>query len=430
MALNGFEVLQERGFVQQVTDEAAVRALFADANKPVVLYAGYDPTASSLHVGHLFPTMALMHLERLGHKPIVVMGGGTAMVGDPSGKTEMRQMLSEDDISANALRLKAQFARLLDFGTKSVFVNNGEWIWPLNYVQFLRDIGRHFSVNRMLSAEAYKLRLERGLSFIEFNYQLLQAFDFAELFKRYECVLQVGGDDQWGNILAGVDLTRRLHSTTVHGLTFPLQLTATGEKMGKTAAGAVWLDPELLKPYDYYQYWINTHDADVVRMLGFFTFLPMNEVNAVKDLGGRELNIAKAILAYEATVIVHGEEAARAAHGAAQAAFGGRALDPNILPTSHVPRSAQQSASDIPTVEISAAQLAGAPVTLKQLLVGVTGLVKSGNEAMTKIKEGSVSFEPGGVMTDPSYTLQTSAFKDGALLVRVGKKNVRRLTLV
>jgi tyrosyl-tRNA synthetase len=422
MTDNAFDVLRERGFVQQVTDLEAVRALFAPGAPPVVAYCGYDPTADSLHVGHLFTLMALKHLERHGHAPIVVLGGGTAMVGDPSGKTELRQMLEGERIQANRKRIEAQVGTLLNLHGRTRCVDNAEWLLELRYVDFLRDIGRHFSVNRMLAAEAYKLRLERGLSFIEFNYQILQAYDFLELYRRHRCVLQMGGDDQWGNILAGVDLIRRLEGVTTHGLTFPLQLTATGEKMGKTAAGAVWLDPEKLSAYDYYQYWVNTHDADVVKMLSFFTFLPIDEVTAVGSIGGAELNAAKAILAFEATLLVHGREAALSAHAAAQAAFGGRSLPAGVLPTSSVPREARADLSQMPTFELTAEQAAEG-VTAAVLAVQ-TQLSASMRQARTSLAQGALKLD--GQVLEEKYAFEKlpAASFDKPVILQLGKKKV------
>src|SRR4051794_2002400 len=267
-------VLRERGFIQQVTDEAALRALLQAAE--TTFYAGFDPTAASLHVGSAIPLMAMAHLARAGHRAIAVLGGGTAMVGDPSGKSEMRQIISAETIAANRAGIEPQVRQII--GADALVVDNGDWLLPLNYIAFLRDIGRHFSVNRMLAAEAYKMRLEKGLSFIEFNYQLLQAFDFLTLNERYGCALQIGGDDQWGNILAGIDLIRRLRQKEAFGLTFPLLTTASGAKMGKTAAGAIWLDPAQTRPYDLYQYFVNCDDADVVRFLKLLTFEPLEAI--------------------------------------------------------------------------------------------------------------------------------------------------------
>ena len=285
--MNPFDILRERGLIQQCTGEAEVRAAF-DAG-PVTFYAGFDPTSDSMHIGHLLPVMAMAWLQRAGHRPIAVVGGGTAMVGDPSGKTELRQMLSEDDIRANSEALQEQLSRFLVLdGEKGLMVNNAEWLMQLQYIPFLREVGRHFSVNRMLAMDAYKQRLERksGLSFIEFNYQLLQAYDFLALYRTHGCTLQMGGDDQWGNILAGTDLIRRMEQGEAWGLTFPLITTASGAKMGKTAAGAVWLDANRLAPFDYFQHWLNVADTDVGRFLRLYTFLPINEVQKLEALQG------------------------------------------------------------------------------------------------------------------------------------------------
>jgi tyrosyl-tRNA synthetase len=312
---NAFNIFEERGFVEQVSDRDQVVSLF---DKPVTCYIGFDPTASSLHLGSLVPIMSLAHAQRHGHRPIAVVGGGTTLVGDPSGKTEMRRLMSREEIDQNATGIKSQLARFLDFtNDRALMVNNADWLTPLNYIEFLRDIGRHFSVNRMLAAESYKVRLETGLSFIEFNYMLLQAYDYWHLFKHYGCRLQMGGSDQWGNILAGADLIRRLEGEVVHALTFPLITTSSGIKMGKTHKGAIWLDEKLTPPYDYYQYWMNQSDPDIERFLALFTFLPMDEVRRLGTLKGSEIKQAKEVLAYEATALCHGKEEADKARQAA-----------------------------------------------------------------------------------------------------------------
>ena len=329
--------LNRRGFIQQITEPEKLQELLQAG--PVTYYVGIDPTADSLHVGHLMAIMGMVQMQRHGHRPIAIIGSGTAMVGDPTGKTEMRRMLSREQIVANSRKIKTQLERYLDFSDgKALMVDNYDWLGTLNYIDFLRDIGRYFSVNRMLTYEAYKQRLERGLSFIEFNYQLLQAYDFLMLYKRYGCKLQMGGDDQWANILAGVDLIRRIEEQDAFCLTFPLLTTAGGQKMGKTVSGAVWLDADKFSPYDYYQYWVNSDDRDVARFLAFFTLLPMEEIEAVKRMQGSGLNAAKAILAFEATKLTHGEAAAQEALAAASAAFGGRALPADLLASSTAPR--------------------------------------------------------------------------------------------
>ena len=316
---NVYDIFNERGFIDHVTDEDMLRGTL---NTPISCYIGFDPTATSLHVGSLLPIMSLAHMQREGHRPIVVVGGGTALVGDPSGRDEIRPVMTREEIDNNAEGIKSQLSRFIDFTNgKALMVNNADWLTPLNYIDFLRDIGRHFSVNRMLAAESYRRRLESGLSFLEFNYMLLQAYDFWHLFKNYDCVLQMGGSDQWGNILAGVDLTRRLEGKIIHGLTFPLITTADGQKMGKTHKGAIWLDSGLTSPYEYYQYWINTDDRDVQRFFYNFTFLPLREIEELSGLGGEDLRRAKEVLAYETTKICHGQDAADKARRAARQLF-------------------------------------------------------------------------------------------------------------
>src|SRR5512136_1512875 len=326
-----YDVFVERGFIEQVTDEANLRDLLKGKT---TCYIGFDPTASSLHVGSLVPIMSLAHMQRHGHQPIALVGGGTGLVGDPSGKTEMRQILSLEEIEQNAEAQKKQFARFLDFsGGKALLLNNADWLTKLNYIEFLRDIGVHFSVNRMLASESVKIRLETGLSFIEFNYQLLQAYDFWHLFKYHNCTIQMGGSDQWGNIVAGIDLIRRLEGKEAYGITFPLIMTADGKKMGKTEKGAVWLDPQRTSPYEYYQFWINTDDRDVRRFLALFTFLPLEEVEKYGGFKGAEIREAKEILAFEATKIVHGEDEAKKAKSASRALFSKEKTDEDSIPT-------------------------------------------------------------------------------------------------
>ena len=316
---NVFDVFVERGFIDKVTDEEKIPEVLKGK---VTCYIGFDPTASSFHVGSLVPIMSLAHMQRHGHQPIALVGGGTGLVGDPSGKDEMRQILTYDEITKNAEAQKEQFSRFLDFsGDKALLLNNADWLTKLNYIDFLRDIGVHFSVNRMLATESVKIRLETGLSFIEFNYQLLQAYDFWHLFKHQNCLIQMGGSDQWGNIVAGIDLIRRLEGKQAYGITFPLIMTADGRKMGKTEKGAIWLDSQRTSPYEYYQFWINTDDRDVKRFLALFTFLPMEEVEEYGKLEGADLRKAKEMLAFEATEIVHGKEEAEKARAASRALF-------------------------------------------------------------------------------------------------------------
>jgi len=406
--LGFLETMSQRGFVAQCTDEAGLAELLDRTT--VTAYIGFDPTAASLHVGSLLPIMALAHLQREGHRPIALVGGGTGLVGDPSGKTEMRQMLTRERINANAEGLKAQLSRFLDFNQdKALLLNNADWLCPLNYIEFLRDIGRHFSVNRMLSYESARQRLDSqtGLSFIEFNYMLLQAYDFYHQALNYDCRLQMGGNDQWGNITAGIDLTRRLGGPQLYGLTFPLISTASGAKMGKTVSGAVWLDPDLTSPYDYYQFWINTDDADVERFLAYFTFLPLDQVRELGRLEGAEINRAKEVLAFEATSLNHGLEAAEAARRAAQAAFRGRG-----------------PADDMPTAVISQEDYDS--LAAFQLFAKV-GLCASSSEARRLIGQGGAYVDEIKVAAfdQPAREL----LKPEGSLVRAGKKRFKRVTV-
>jgi len=319
-----FDTLEERGFIANSTHPEEVRALLNEGR--ATFYVGFDPTADSLHVGHFIPVMAMAHLQRAGHRPIALVGGGTTMVGDPSGRTDMRAMMTQEQISANGERFKAQLSRFLDFSEgKAVLANNADWLLALNYVEFLRDIGVHFSVNRMLTAECYKSRMENGLTFIEFNYMLMQSYDFLELNRRYGCTLQLGGDDQWSNILSGADLIRRKEGKEAYGLTLALLTTKAGVKMGKTQKGALWIDAEKTPPYEFYQYWRNVDDEDVANCLKLLTFLPMEQVREVEAWEGAKLNEAKALLAYEVTKLVHGEAEAEDSQRQSRALFGGGA---------------------------------------------------------------------------------------------------------
>lgn len=408
---DAFQTLSERGFVKQCTDPDLLSRQLA--TERVTFYAGFDPTADSLHIGHLLPIMAMAHVQRAGHHPVAVVGGGTAMVGDPSGKSEMRQLLSREAVVANAQAVQQQIARYLEFGPgKGDWVDNAEWLLPLNYVEFLRDIGRYFKVNEMIKVEAYRQRLEReeGLSFIEFNYQLLQSYDFLMLNRRYGCSLQIGGDDQWGNIVSGVDLIRRVDGKTAHGLTFPLIMTARGEKMGKTAAGAVWLSAERTSPYEFYQFWINTDDRDVERFLAYFTFLPMDEVKRLGSLEGAQIREAKEALAFEATRLSHGEVEAEAARAASHAAFGGGGDDLSSVPTTSLPRADLE---------------AGLP--LVQLL-RLTGLADS-NGAARRLIAGGGAYLNGEKVEDTEFVVGASHEQEGALLLRMGKKRFHRVVV-
>jgi tyrosyl-tRNA synthetase len=400
---NILHALRERGFIQQLSDEGALAALLGKG--PATFYAGFDPTASSLHVGSMIPLMAMAHLARAGHRPIAVLGGGTAMVGDPSGRTELRQMMTVETIQANRRSIEPQVRRFVS-GDNAIVVDNAEWLAPLNYLEFLRDIGRHFSVNRMLAAEAYRQRMEKGLSFIEFNYQILQAYDFLILFRKYGCALQVGGDDQWGNILAGTDLIRRLDQAETYALTFPLITTAAGAKMGKTAAGAVWLSPERTSPFDFYQYFVNVDDRDVERFLKLLTFLPMEEISRLAALQGAELRIAKQALAYEVAAIVHGREAAETAQNAARAAFGGSGGDL------------------VPTYTVAALELS-AGIRIVDLLAAA-GLAVSKSAARRLVEQGGVRFGERKVSSVEDVVRPDEVASDGTLLL-AGKKHVRRI---
>jgi len=400
--------LRERGFVQQVSDESGLANLLRKG--PVSYYCGFDPTASSLHVGSLIPLMALAHLARAGHHPIAVLGGGTAMVGDPSGKTELRQMLTVETIKENREQIEPQVRRFLGTaGEHALVLDNAEWLVPLNYLNFLRDIGRHFSVNRMLAAEAYRLRLEKGLSFIEFNYQLLQAYDYLVLFRRYGCSLQVGGDDQWGNILAGTDLVRRLHQAEAYALTFPLITTASGAKMGKTAAGVVWLSAERTSPFDFYQYFVNVDDRDVIRFLKLLTFVPLDEIGRFAVLQGAELSAAKHALAAAVTELVHGKGEAEKGQRAARAAFGGGG-DGDLVPSYSVAAAALTDGLKIVDL-LHAAGLAASKSAARRLVE--QGGVRLGERKVTSVDE-------------PIRPEEIAA--EGTLL-HAGKKHLRRIVV-
>ncbi len=406
---NVLETLLERGFVEQTTERDEIHALLENET---TCYIGFDPTARSLHLGSLVPIMALAHMQRAGHRPIALVGGGTAMVGDPSGKTEMRPIMGKAEIEENAQGIKEQLSRFLEFGEeKALLLNNAEWLTDLNYIDFLRDIGRHFSVNRMLAAESYRARLKTGLNFIEFNYMLLQAYDFWHLYKNYGCCLQMGGNDQWGNILAGADLTRRLEGATLHGITFPLITTSSGIKMGKTHEGALWLDPNLTSPYEYYQYWVNQDDKDVGRFLALFTFLPREEVHRLGSRKGADLREAKEVLAFEATSLCHGREEAEKARRAAAQLFGG---DRSALSDS-VPRYRMNSE------ELEKGVMA-------YLLFEKAGLCRTRGEARRLISQG------GGYVNDRRIETFDQVIDSGdshndAIILRAGKKRYLKIDI-
>jgi tyrosyl-tRNA synthetase len=407
---NVFDELQARGFVQQVTHPEALKERLR--TERLTFYVGFDPTANSLHIGHLLPIMAMVHMQRAGHRPIAILGGGTAMVGDPSGRTEMRQMLARQTIVDNTQRLQAQLQRYLtSTGDNGALVlDNAEWLAELRYIDFLRDIGRHFSVNRMLTFETYKQRLETGLSFLEFNYQLLQAYDFLVLHERYGCVLQLGGDDQWGNMVAGADLIRRVHQQEAYAMTFPLLTTASGQKMGKTAAGAVWLDAEQLSPYEFYQFWINVDDRDVGRLLRLYTLLPLAEIARLQALQGAEVRQAKAVLAFEVTALTHGSEAAQMAQHTSQAIFEGAGV-----------------ATGVPETTLARRRLE-AGVSVVDLFVE-SGLAASKGAARRLIQQGGASLN-GVRVGDVEGMVSSADVQDGALLLRAGKKRYHRVMVV
>ncbi|MDD3642620.1 MAG: tyrosine--tRNA ligase [Candidatus Krumholzibacteria bacterium] len=406
--MNVFDIFLERGFVEQTSDERAVREMLDD---PVTCYIGFDPTSDSFHCGSLVPIMALAHMQRSGHRVIALVGGGTSMIGDPSGKTEARRMLTVEQIDANAGGLRKQLSHFLDFdGGRALMLNNAQWLRPLNYIEFLRDIGRHFSVNKMLSAETYRARLETGLSFIEFNYMLLQAYDYLHLYRSHGCTLQMGGNDQWGNILAGADLIRRVEGGKAEALTFPLLETATGAKMGKTELGAVWLDPERTSPYDYYQYWINTDDRDVERFLALFTFLPMGEVRRLGSLEGAAMREAKEVLAYEATRLLHGADEADGARDAARALFSG---------------GSPGAGEAVPTGPLDASLLQGEG-TPAFILFARAGLARSRGEARRLIEQGG-AYINGRRIERFDEPVTGRDVEGGYILLRAGKKKYLRL---
>ena len=403
------EDLKERGFFQQSTHpEELAKRLKEDR---ICCYVGFDPTADSLHVGHLIPLMGLAHMQRGGHRIIALMGGGTSMIGDPSGKTELRKMLTEEQLQSNIEGILPQMERFLDFSGDALLVNNSKWLRDLNYIDFLRDIGRHFSVNRMLSFETYKIRLETGLSFLEFNYQLLQAFDFLELNRRYNCTLQMGGDDQWANIISGTDLIRRVERKDAFGWTYPLLTTSSGKKMGKTEKGALWLDPKRTSAYEYYQYWVNTEDTDVEKFLALFTFLPMSEVRQLGQLQGADIREAKQRLAVETTALIHGKETALQAQEAAQSLFSG---------------DGKSDKSNVPSTTIAADNFSAGLDIFESFLQ--TGLCKSKGEARRLQAQGGVYVNDERI-DNPEYCLGKTDLQDGEILLRAGKKRYHRLII-
>lgn len=409
MAQNILDLLKERGFIAQMTFE---EELYKQLEKPTTFYVGFDPTADSLHIGHYIPIMAMAHMQRAGHRPIALMGGGTAMIGDPSGKTDMRKMMTVETIDNNVAQIKKQMARFLDFSDdKALIVNNGDWLRHLNFIDFMRDIGSTFSVNKMLTAECYKARMatDNGLSFLEFTYMLMQSYDFLELFKKYDCRLEMGGNDQWSNMLGGADLIRRKEHENAFACTFQLLLTHDGRKMGKTEAGALWLDPKKTSPYDFYQYWRNVDDQDVEKCLSLLTFLPMEQVRELGALKDSKINEAKKVLAYEVTKLVHGEEEAQKAQDAAAALFGGAA-----------------AAGSIPTTEITCEDLEkDSRVTT---MLTLCGLAQSNSAARRLVQGGGVSINDKKI-SDVNAVLTIEQFGKEGIMLRSGKKKFHRLIL-
>ncbi len=401
---NVYDVLVERGFLRQVTHEGLKELLGSES---VPFYIGFDPTADSLHVGHYVQLMAMAHMQQAGHRPIALIGGGTTMVGDPSGKADLRKMLSKEDIESNANAFKVQISRFLDFSEgKAMMINNADWLLPLNYIEFLRDIGVYFSVNRMLTAECYRSRLEKGLTFLEFNYMLMQSYDFLHLNRHFGCKLQLGGDDQWSNILAGADLIRRKERKEAYGMTFSLLLTSDGRKMGKTEKGAVWLNPEKTSPYEFYQYWRNVADSDVEKCLSLLTFLPMDEVRRLCSFKDERINDAKVALAYEVTRQVHGQDEADKAKTAAEALFEGGAEGGSV------PETAIASLDSLLLLD----------------LLQTCGLTASRGEGRRLIAQGGIALN-GDKVTQEFLPVTSELFKDGVLLIKKGKKIYHRVVL-
>ncbi len=406
--MDALDILKERGFFQQCTSEEGLRSELSKGSQR--FYIGLDPTGPSCHIGHLVPIYAAAHLQRAGHVPIILMGGGTALIGDPSGKTEMRQLISPQQVDQNITGMKSQLYRLIDFvNSNAIIENNAQWLTPLNYLDFLRDIGRHFSVNRMLTFEAYRQRLEKGLSFLEFNYQLLQSYDFLELYRRHNCVLQIGGDDQWGNIVAGMELIRRVEGVTTFGLTFPLITRSDGKKMGKTEQGALFLDRELVSVYDFYQYWRNVPDEDVGRFLLLFTFLDAEECRELGALNDRAINDSKDRLAWEITRLLHGEEEAMAAQEASKSMFTGIG-----------------NKDGMPCTELSP-DLFDNGMNMIDLFV-MTGLCSSKSEARRLVQQGGARVNDDK-MDDIDAVIILESFIGGEIILKAGKKRFHRVSV-
>lgn len=403
---NVYDVLKDRGYLKQFTDEEAIKKLLGE--EKITFYIGFDPTADSLHVGHFIAMMFMAHMQRFGHRPIALVGGGTAMVGDPSGRTDMRTMMTKETIAHNVACIKKQMEKFIDFSDgKAILENNADWLLGLNYIDFLRDIGAEFSVNKMLAAECFKSRMEKGLSFLEFNYMLMQGYDFYVLNQKHNCKMELGGDDQWSNIIAGINLVRKKKQETVYGMTCTLLTNSEGKKMGKTAKGALWLDPEKTTPHEFYQYWRNVADEDVEKCLALLTFIPMDEVRRLGALKNAEINKAKVVLAYEITKMIHGQEEADKAKAAAEGAFGGSG-----------------DMSNLPTTEIEKANLG---VSLIDYLTE-NGILKTKSEGRRLIQQNGMSLN-GDKVTDIGFALTEEAFKDSEAIVKMGKKKFHRIVL-
>ena len=404
-----YEELQARGLLAQVTNEEEIRSLINEGK--ATFYIGFDPTADSLHVGHFMALCLMKRLQEAGNKPIVLIGGGTAMIGDPSGRTDMRSMMTPETIQHNCDCFKKQMSRFIDFSEgKAIMVNNADWLMDLNYIDVLREVGAHFSVNRMLSAECYKQRMEKGLSFLEFNYMIMQSFDFYKLFQEYGCNMQFGGDDQWSNMLGGTELIRRKLGKDAHAMTITLLLNSEGKKMGKTQKGAVWLDPNKTSPFEFYQYWRNVADADVLKCIRMLTFLPVEEIDKMNDWEGSQLNEAKDILAYELTKLVHGEEEAEKARAASKQLFGGSG-----------------NAADMPTVELSAEDMSDGAIDILSILVK-GGLCASRSEARRAVEQGGVTAADEKV-TDIKAMYTADRLAGDGIVVRRGKKTYKKIVL-
>ncbi len=407
--MNLLQEFKDRGMLAQITNEEAVKELFE--KEKISFYIGFDPTADSLHVGHFMQMKIMSHMQKAGHRPVVIFGGGTAMIGDPSGKNDMRKMMTKETIQHNVDCFKEQMAKFIDISDgKAIFVDNADWLLKLNYVEFIRDIGKHFNINRMLAAECYKARLEKGgLTFLEFNYMLMQSYDFYKLHQDYGVKMELGGDDQWSNIIGGVELVRKMTGDEVYGVTFNLLTNSEGKKMGKTEKGAVWLDPEKTSPYDFYQYWRNIGDADVIKCMKMLTFMSLEEIAEYEKLEGSELNKAKEKLAYELTLLIHGKEEADKADASAKSLFGGVG-----------------DADNMPTTQLSESDFIDGQVSVLQMLV-VSGIAKSRNEARTLVTQGSITVNDEKV-TDLSVKLTKEQIGDG-IIVKKGKKIYHKFTV-